>query len=243
MLFLAIIPLDTFVSLTDNLTIHSVYCKGNKGTISLIKKPEKTVKQIILASSSPRRRSLLEQIGLPFQVRPPDVEEHFEKGLSPSEIVTGLSMRKAEAAAEQLREGLIIGSDTVVVHRGSILGKPDSAEQAEEMLAALSGDTHEVLTGVALLKKEGERNNTQSLSFSETTEVTFGRIDYEDIRRYVASGRPMDKAGAYGIQDPMGGLFVKKIHGDYNTVVGFPLHSFCRRMKSFAPEYLDLRTH
>lgn len=200
------------------------------------------MKQIILASSSPRRRSLLEQLGLPFEVRPSRVEEHFEKGLPPSDIVTGLSMRKAENAAAGLREGLVIGSDTVVVHGGSILGKPESAEQAEKMLAGLSGETHQVHTGVALLKMEGERNNMQSLSFSETTEVTFGDIDYEDIRTYVGSGRPMDKAGAYGIQDPMGGLFVKRICGDYNTVVGFPLHSFYRRMKSFAPEYLELRS-
>ncbi len=195
---------------------------------------------IILASSSPRRRSLLEHIGLRFEVRPADVKEDYEAEWSPPEIVTALSSRKAIHAAEKVKNGLVIGADTVVAHGENVLGKPEDPQHARRMLKELSGSTHEVYTGLTLINRQEGENKSRPLSFSERTRVTFGEIDYEEIRTYVASGRPMDKAGAYGIQDPMGALFVKKICGDYHSVVGFPLHAFYVNLKSYAPEYLEL---
>lgn len=198
------------------------------------------MKSIILASSSPRRRSLLEHIGLRFKVRSADVNEDYEAEWSPPEIVTTLSSRKAKHVAEEVKSGLVIGADTVVAYGENVLGKPEDPRHARRMLRELSGSTHEVYTGLTLINRREGQNKSRPLSFSERTKVTFGEIDYEEIRTYVASGRSMDKAGAYGIQDPMGALFVKKICGDYHSVVGFPLHAFYVNLKSYAPEYLEL---
>lgn len=198
------------------------------------------MKTITLASSSPRRRNLLELIGLRFEVRPAEVNEEYETQWSPPEIVTNLSSRKAKRVAEEVENGLVIGADTVVARGDRILGKPEDPGHARRMLKELSGSTHEVYTGLTLVNRRDRENISRPLSFYECTKVTFGEIDYEAIRTYVASGRPMDKAGAYGIQDPTGALFVKKICGDYYSVVGFPLHAFYVNLKSYAPEYIEL---
>jgi septum formation protein len=192
---------------------------------------------IILASGSPRRKKLLEQINLAFRVQVSDVDEHYNSKHSPAEIVRTLASRKARDIARNTTEALVIGADTLVEFGNKILEKPENPQQAQKMLTQLSGQTHTVLTGVALCKTFPDKESLFH-HFVEQTKVTFGKIDSEDITTYVKSGAPMDKAGAYGIQDDFGALFVKRIDGDYNTVVGFPLYKFYRDMKSFAPEYL-----
>jgi septum formation protein len=204
------------------------------------------VKKIILASESPRRKKLLQQINLVFDVQVSSVDETFDPDLPASEIVQQLALRKALDIAQKNNNVLIIGADTIVVFEDEILEKPASSSQARQMLQQLSGRTHQVQTGIALCKVDASQNITDRLTFVEKTNVTFGNLDSNGIETYVASGNPMDKAGGYGIQDNFGAIFVKRIEGDYYNVVGFPLHSFYNIMKSFAPEFLPqvkLNTH
>lgn len=193
--------------------------------------------RLILASASPRRKDLLDRIGLSPEVIVSSATEEHEANLPPEEVASTLALRKAEDVARSVGNGLVIGADTIVVLGDRILGKPASREAAAEMLRELGGQTHIVISGVALIRVSD--NKMEKRSFTEQTEVTFGTLEERDIRRYVASGLPMDKAGGYGIQDSAGSLFVEKICGAYETVVGLPLHALCREMKSFAPEYLE----
>lgn len=193
---------------------------------------------IILASASPRRKKLLQQINLPFSVETSKASEAYNPDHDPSEIVRKLALRKAQLIAESKRDVLVIGADTIVVFKNQILEKPATAEEAGKMLAQLSGNTHQVLTGVALVKKDKTGNNDLTTAFFEKTDVTFGVLDATEIKEYVKSGSPMDKAGAYGIQDDWGSVFVKKITGDYYNVVGFPLHSFYTTLKHYFPELI-----
>ncbi|AAD36622.1 MULTISPECIES: Maf family nucleotide pyrophosphatase [Thermotoga] len=172
--------------------------------------------RIILASSSPRRRQLMELLGIEFEVEKPDVEEEFLE--SPEETVRELSLRKAEWVFKKRKEEeiLVIGSDTVVVLDGNILGKPESLEEAKGMLKKLSGKWHVVYTGVAFVSSE-----TKDVIVS-STKVRFRELPESVIDYYVEKYRPLDKAGAYGIQD-FAAVFVEKIEGDFFTVVGFPL--------------------
>ena len=173
---------------------------------------------IILASGSPRRRELLEQIGVKnYRIVSPDVDEHVEGHPAPEELVELLSRRKAEAVgAKAGADALVIAADTVVALDGAILGKPHSREEAGAMLAALSGREHAVYTGLTVL--QGDRVVTGH----ERTAVTFRSLTGAEIDRYVATGEPMDKAGAYGIQG-LGALLVSGIRGDYCNVVGLPV--------------------
>ena len=203
--------------------------------------------EIILASGSPRRRELLTQAGLSFRVKTADVDETPTK-TKPEKVVEELSRRKAEAVAEQIlnEEGsfelsasprIIVAADTIVAMDGEILGKPRDTEDAVRMLRELSGRTHEVYTGVTILvpadgKQEPEseadgRLSSWNCTFSSCTKVMFYPLSDEEILDYVASGEPMDKAGAYGIQG-LGERLVERIEGDYNNVVGFPLSHFLR---------------
>jgi len=173
--------------------------------------------RIILASGSPRRESLLRQLGLVFEVVVADIEEPSpEPDESLADWVQRCAALKASAAARQFDDALVIGADTVVVE-GQVLGKPRDANQAAQMLARLSGRTHDVLTGLALVTPAGK-----VCSACETTRVTFRSLSLREIDAYVGSGEPMDKAGAYGIQG-RGGLFVTRLEGCYFNVVGLPL--------------------
>ncbi|HLP15754.1 MAG TPA: Maf family protein [Bacteroidota bacterium] len=174
---------------------------------------------IILASQSPRRAQLLRQIGLQFETSVSGVEELFDPALSPDENARILSLKKAADVASRYDHGIVLGSDTIVVLDGSLLGKPESADEARRMLALLSGRTHTVYTGFALVDAETKKTYIDC----EHTDVTFRTLDEDEIAAYVASGSPMDKAGAYGIQDDFGAVFVDRINGDYYTVVGLPL--------------------
>lgn len=188
---------------------------------------------IILASGSPRRKKLLDQIQLDFSVQSSDVSEEFDTTLAPQDIVQNLALRKGRQVAAGKKDALVIGADTLVVFKGNILEKPSTRNEAVKMLQTLSGETHQVYTGVALIKVGRTGNIQGTTTFFEQTDVTFGHIDNDEINEYVNSGSPMDKAGGYGIQDDKGCLFVEKINGDYYNVVGFPLHSFYHKMKHF----------
>lgn len=184
------------------------------------------MKPIVLASTSPRRRSLLEQAGISFSVMAPDCDEHIEKK-SPEEYVMELSAVKCRTAAGEISyPALVIGADTIVYHKGQILGKPEDESQAQDMLRSLSDDTHQVYTGVTIIDTGTKREKT----FAEKTDVTFYPLEEEEILNYIATGEPMDKAGAYGIQGK-GVFLVSKIHGDYNNVVGLPVARLLRELK------------
>lgn len=186
---------------------------------------------LILASSSPRRKELLQYLQIPFQTIPTNADETIDPDLTAEEAVEVLAERKAMAAAAGLKGHCVIGSDTVVVVDGRILGKPLDRDDARKMLRLLSGKTHSVYTGVSLIQDERRK------VFSERTEVTFWELSDEEIEAYLETGEPFDKAGSYGIQGH-GSLLVKKIAGDYYTVVGLPISRLSRELKAFQSQML-----
>ena len=189
--------------------------------------------KIYLASASPRRKELLRQVGLSFKVVPSTGEEKITKE-KPDEVVEELSYQKAvdvcgRLAAEGKEDFVVIGADTVVSAWGKILGKPSDKEEAARMLKDLQGGSHQVYTGVTLAWKYKDMAPMYA-TFSECTDVTMYAMTDEEIQRYVDSGEPMDKAGAYAIQ----GLFaahIQGICGDYNNVVGLPVGRLCQELK------------
>lgn len=174
-----------------------------------------TKRKVILASSSPRRRDLLDLVGIAHDVRPADVDESIESGESPAEYAERLAREKAEAIAGDGAD-VVIGADTVVVIDGRVLGKPINDQQAAAMLESLGGRTHNVVTAVAVAV------DGRTSSGVEEVLVTFRRLTADEIASYVATGEPMDKAGAYGIQG-FGATIVERIEGDYFAVMGLPL--------------------
>ena len=182
--------------------------------------------EIILASASPRRKELLSTAGIEFTVKVADVEEKIDDGLTPAEVVRSLALQKAQAVADKNPEAIVIGADTIVVLDDVILGKPQSEENAVEMLTSLSGRCHTVYTGVALIKGDKVRN------FCEATQVEFYDLTKEDFDAYVATKDCMDKAGAYGIQTN-GCVLIRKIDGDYFNVVGLPVSKVYRELRDF----------
>ncbi|MCD8156284.1 MAG: Maf family protein [Clostridiales bacterium] len=198
--------------------------------------------RIILASASPRRRELLARLGMDFEVIPSKGEEVITKEI-PAEIVTELAVQKAQAVAKLLKNRaeediLLIGADTIVVNEGKILGKPVDEEDACRMLRALSGRTHQVYTGVCLIYRCRDEERTHT--FYEKTDVDFFPMSEQEIRDYVATGDPMDKAGAYGIQGVCG-KFIRGIQGDYNNVVGLPIARLYQELKGFYCAYGKIR--
>lgn len=188
------------------------------------------MKNIILASASPRRKELLEQIGVAFTVIPSKGAETVTK-TAPSDIVEELAQQKAESVAAQVADGIIIGADTVVCQDGKIMGKPKDHEDAHRMLQQLQGEMHSVFTGVTLIVKEnGEVKDRQT--FSQETRVYVCAMTEEEIGQYIASGEPMDKAGAYGIQGRFA-AYVDSIEGDYNNVVGLPVSAVWQELKQY----------
>lgn len=187
--------------------------------------------EIILASASPRRATLLTQIGLPFRVCPSTLGEDGEAALdheTPETCAARLALAKARDVAARLDQGLIIGADTVVTCRGRILGKPRNGKEAQAFLLALAGQTHRVVTGVAVVEAGSGRVEVDVA----VTAVTMRPFDRQEAMRYVATGEPLDKAGAYGIQG-RGALLVEGIHGDYFNVVGLPLTLLARLLRGF----------
>ena len=209
-----------------------------------------TKKRIILGSASPRRRELLEQIGISFEVRVSDKEEVYHS-LIPEEIVKELALSKAENVADDLREKqeqvkqisfdkknnvlldtIVIGADTIVVSDGSILGKPKDEADAVRMIRSLQGRSHKVYTGVAILDYDDE-GKRKSVVHAVETEVFFNPMSDEEIREYAATGEPLDKAGAYGIQGRFA-AYIERIDGDYYNVVGLPVSYVYRQLKEIA---------
>ena len=191
---------------------------------------------IILASGSPRRRELFEREEIPFTVRVSEVDETLEPDLlrQPEEAAKKLAERKAGAVVQEVigvdyvGAAAIVGSDTMVVLDGHIYGKPEDEADARRILSELSGRTHEVITAVSVWLVSAPNTEDVSLgfrTFTDTSYVTFKELTNEDIDAYVATGEPMDKAGAYGIQGE-GAVLVKGIQGDYDTIVGFPIKRF-----------------
>lgn len=181
--------------------------------------------KIILASKSPRRKEILEVMGVDFEIDVADVDESVSDELSPVEAVCEISKRKAKKIAERHADDeIVISADTVVVIDGRIIGKPKDKQDAFNILKSLSGRTHEVYTGFTVCGKGVLKTDF------EVTKVHFKNLCDEDIKRYIETGEPMDKAGAYGIQQK-GNLFVEYIHGDYYNVVGFPISKICVTIK------------
>ncbi|GAE30212.1 Maf family protein [Alkalihalobacillus hemicellulosilyticus] len=185
------------------------------------------MKPFILASRSPRRQELLEQMKLSFIVEASEKEEKVVEPLPPQEFVMQLAKQKAEDVWRRYKKEVVLGADTIVSNRGSILGKPTSAEDAKRMLTQLSGITHQVYTGVSIYSPDKVK------TFFDKTDVTFYPLTRNEIEWYIKSGEPFDKAGAYGIQG-LGAYFVQRIEGDYYTVMGLPLAKTIRALQSFS---------
>lgn len=185
----------------------------------------------ILASGSPRRKDLLSQIGIDYEVIVSNADENVQES-NPAKYVEALSYKKAEAVALENRGRVVIGADTVVSIDGKILGKPGSSKQAEEMLRMLSGRSHEVYTGVTILNipEEGSGEKGISHTFFECTKVFFYEMSETEIAAYIETGDPFDKAGSYGIQG-FCARYIKGIEGDYNNVVGLPAGRLYQELK------------
>ena len=181
------------------------------------------MKHIILASASPRRKEILELADLDFDIMPSDAEEITAK-TAPNEVVMELASIKAKDIYKKSeKQSMIVGADTVVAYQGQILGKPTDEADAKRMLTMLSGQTHEVYTGVCVIE------DGKTKTFYEETKVTFYEISDEQVDHYIKTGEPMDKAGSYGIQGKAA-VFIKGIEGDYYNVVGFPIARFLQEI-------------
>ncbi len=186
------------------------------------------MKEIILASSSPRRKELLELTGLKFTVDGVDYEERMDSGLQPHRLARFLSREKAKAAAKKYNDAIIIAADTFIVLKGRLLGKPKTEKEAVKILGSLNGKVHSVITGFTII----DTSNRRTLSRSVETKVWFKKLTEDEIDSYVRTGEPLDKAGAYGIQG-LGSVIVKKIEGDYFNVIGLPLSALMDSLKRF----------
>ena len=190
--------------------------------------------KIILASGSPRRKEILEQAGVTFQIIPSQKEE-ITSATEPQEVVAELASIKAEDVAKQAPANtIVIGADTIVCNEGTILGKPKDEAEAIEMLSKLQGHTHMVYTGVCLLIKNAD-GSVDVKKFVEATKVKISEITEEEIKKYCMTGEPLDKAGAYAIQGKFA-KYVEGIEGDYYNVVGFPLARFYQEIKKLGLE-------
>ena len=186
--------------------------------------------RLILASQSPRRADILRQLGLEPEVLPADVDESLLQQERPAEYVERLARAKAGLIAEREREALVVGGDTIVVHKDAILGKPKDQEEAFDMLSDLSGSRHEVLSGIAVAGPHG------IISTVSTATVRMRTYDRNTSAAYVATGEPMDKAGGYGIQG-LGASLVESVDGDYYAVIGFPVASFVDLLEAIGFRY------
>ena len=186
------------------------------------------MKEIILASASPRRKELLEKIDLKFKVEPSDYDEHIDADLEPHKMAQSLSLGKARAVARNHNNALVIAADTFIIFEGNLFGKPHTEAEAKEMLELINGGAHSVITGFTIIDSE----TSKTLTASVETKVYLKKLTTDEIDAYVKSGEPLDKAGAYAIQG-LGAVFVDKIEGDYSNVVGLPLSALAESLKEF----------
>ncbi|MEO5742330.1 MAG: Maf family protein [Vicinamibacterales bacterium] len=190
--------------------------------------------RLVLASASPRRADLLRAAGIPFEVFPVDIDEHFRMGEKPEHAVVRLAEAKATVAAASYPDAIVIGADTTVVIRGEALAKPTDAEDAARMLRLLSGRSHEVLTGVCLCG-QGRR-----LLHVEPTRVRIAQLGESEIAWYVSTGEPFDKAGGYAAQG-LASRFIEGIEGSYSNVVGLPISSVYELLKKLGCDILGVK--
>ena len=177
---------------------------------------------------SPRRKEIFAKMKLPFEIQESDYEEDMTLELPPGKLAEYLSAGKAKAVAEKNADAIVIAADTFVVHEDVRLGKPKTAERAREMLEILSGKEHEIVTGVTVI----DTDSGKSLSFHETTKVFMQKLSPEIIDTYIKTGEPLDKAGAYALQE-IGALLIEKIEGDFFNAMGLPLRRLMKELKNF----------
>ena len=186
------------------------------------------MKKIILASASPRRKELLEKIGLKFDVEPSDDEEDITSEIEPQKLVQQIAIKKAESVAVRYKDAIIIAADTIGVIGNKVIGKPHTANEARKMLKEISGKSHSVITGFTVL----DTATNKILSRTVNTEVYIKKLTKQEIDAYVKTGEPLDKAGAYAIQG-LGAVIVEKIEGDYYNVMGLPLNALTEALNEF----------
>lgn len=185
-------------------------------------------KTLILGSKSPRRKELLEGLGIQFETRTKEVEETFSSEINPYKVAEFLAEKKASSFVNELnQDDIVITSDTIVLCEGEILGKPKNVEDAFRMLTKLSGKSHEVITGVCL------KSLNKTISFSDTTKVWFNPLSTDEINYYISNYKPYDKAGSYGIQEWIGYIGISKIEGTYFNVMGLPVNLLYKRLYEF----------
>jgi septum formation protein len=192
-------------------------------------------KRVVLASASPRRAKLLKEIIKGFEIIPSGIDETRIPGGSPEDFAVIAALAKAEDVAKRVPQAVVIGADTIVVLENRILGKPKDDKDAIKMLEDLSGNTHRVITGIAVIDPETQQAHTAY----EITNVKMRKVSDKDIIDYVKSGKPFDKAGSYGIQE-IEGIFIDKIEGDYDNVVGLPVKKLKTLLKRLSSLSLDL---
>lgn len=185
------------------------------------------MKSLILASGSPRRKELMGLLPWAFEIRTKEVIEVISETLSPEENVMALAYQKAQEVAKEYPHHIVIGADTVVCLNGEIMGKPRDEKHAQAMLEELSGQEHQVYTGVAILREQDSVSET----FYIETKVKMQQLSKEEIKAYVSTQEPLDKAGAYGIQG-YGARYIEKIEGDYYSVMGLPVHALYEKLKT-----------
>lgn len=186
------------------------------------------MRKIILASASPRRKELLEKIGLKFEVEPSNYAEDMHSKLNPDELARAISLGKARAVASKHKNAIVIAADTFIVFRGKIMGKPNTEAEARKMLMALRGKSHSVITGFTILDTEENKVLTKSVE----TVIHIKKLTPKEIDAYVKSKEPLDKAGAYAIQG-LGSVIVERIEGDYFNVMGLPLSALAESLTEF----------
>ncbi|MFH1186813.1 MAG: Maf family protein [Candidatus Levyibacteriota bacterium] len=186
------------------------------------------MKRIILASRSPRRKQLLESIGLKFKVVVSNIDEKLIVEKNPQKLAEKLSRQKANAILKKYKNAIVIAADSIVVQNKEIIGKPTSEKNASEILQKLSGRKHTVITGFTVLDTKTKKSVTRSV----ISKVYFKKLTKEEIEVYVKTGKLMDKAGAYGIQDKAG-VFIEKVEGDFFNVVGLPIFAVCKTLQEF----------
>jgi septum formation protein len=186
------------------------------------------MRKIILASASPRRKELLEKIGLKFEVEPSNYAEDMHSKLNPDELARAISLGKARAVASKHKNAIVIAADTFIVFRGKIMGKPNTEAKARKMLMTLKGKSHSVITGFTIMDTEENKVLTKSVE----TVIHIKKLTPKEIDAYVKSKEPLDKAGAYAIQG-LGSVIVERIEGDYFNVMGLPLSALAESLKEF----------
>lgn len=191
-------------------------------------------RKIILASTSPRRHGLAQDMGLEFEIAPSDYEEDMTLGLTPDKLVMELSNGKASDVARKFKDEIIIGADTIVVFEGKKLGKPKSKEDAFKMLKSFSGKWQEVYSGVTMIDcKTGKK-----VQDYEVSKVKFRKLNDDEIKRYIETGESMDKAGAYGIQG-LSSIFIEKVEGCYQNILGFPVYNIYKNLKKLGVDIFE----